>query len=88
MRAAALLLLCEPAALSGVMPSVPGQSGSRPGQYVFLGMAPLSAAALLLLNACLVYNADYACVPVANNPHGGVSVRSCAWLDDDAGGAE
>jgi hypothetical protein len=34
---------CDVAALSGAMPSVPGQSGSRPGQYVFLGMAPLSA---------------------------------------------
>lgn len=43
-------------------------------------------AALLLLCACHAYNADYACVPTVESPHGGVTVSNCAWLDDaDAG---
>jgi hypothetical protein len=44
--------------------------------------------ALLMLCACHVYNADYACVPVANNPHGGVTIRNCVWLYDEDAGVE
>lgn len=40
------------------------------------------------LVACHVYNEDYACVPSVANPCGGVTVRHCAWQDEEDAGVE